>query len=138
LTSPQSRLAGAAVEDWRRFVRENVELLHFSVVTLMEVRFGIERLRLRGANRQAADLTKWLLIAETIHSERLVPVSAEVAHKAGAMLARAVSLGFAPSAEDAFIAASAAHHGMRLVSRNSRHMTALGIDCIDPFENLPG
>jgi predicted nucleic acid-binding protein len=137
LTSPRSRLTGVAVDAWRVFVRENVELLHFSVVTLMEVRFGIERLRQKDATRQAADLTRWLLIAETIHSGRLVPVSRAIAHRAGQMLARAESAGVKPSAEDALIAASAAELGMRLVSRNRRHMEALGIECIDPLESLP-
>lgn len=137
LTSPRSRLTGAAVDAWRGFVRENVELLHFSVVTLMEVRFGIERLRRKDATRQAADLTKWLLVAETVHAGRLVPVSASIARRAGQMLARAESAGVKPSAEDAMIAASAAELDMHLVSRNRKHMNALGIDCIDPLESLP-
>lgn len=137
LTSPNSRLIGAAAESWRHFVRDNVETLHFSVITLMEVRFGIERLRSRGAHRQAGDLAKWLLIAETIHSGRLLQISAEIAHLAGTMLARATSAGFAPGAENALIAASASHLGMRLVSRNRRDMNALGVECIDPLERLP-
>ena len=137
LTSPRSRLTGIAVDAWRIFVRDNVELLNFSVVTLMEVRFGIERLQQKDATRQAADLAKWLLVAETIHADRLVPVSISIAHRAGQMLARAESTGVKPSAEDALIAASAVESGMRLVSRNRKHMNALGIDCIDPLDTLP-
>ncbi len=136
-TRPGSLMAGDAAQRWRGFVREKVERLHFSVVTLMEVRFGIERLRSRGATRQAADLTRWLLITETIHAERIVPASASIAHRAGKMLADAVAAGAAPSAEDALIAATAAELGMRLVSHNHTHMVALGMDIIDPLHDLP-
>lgn len=137
LTSPASRLKEPRADAWRDFVRDNGDRLWFSVITIMEVRFGIERSRLRGATRQAAQLSKWLLVAETIHADRLVAVSPAIAHRAGEMLAKAVAGGASPSAEDALIAASAENRGMRLISRNRRHMLAFGIECIDPLAELP-
>jgi predicted nucleic acid-binding protein len=53
------------------------------------------------------------------------------------MLSVAAASGHRPGAEDALIAASAAIGGMRLVSRNLRHMKALGADCLDPLGALP-
>lgn len=115
----------------------NVDLLHLSAVSVMEVRFGIELLRSRGATRQAAELEQWLLIVETIYGNRLIGVSADVAHRAGAMMARAATAGFETGAEDALIAATSEVHGLRLISRNARHMEALGADCLDPLADLP-
>lgn len=121
---------------WRAFVHAHGDVLHISVVTLMEMRFGVEALRSRGATRQVSELEKWLLIAETIYQDRLVPVSSEIAHRAGTMLARAVAAGFAPGAEDALIAATSDVLGLRLISRNRKHMQALGVECLDPLEDL--
>lgn len=115
-------------------MRINVDLLHLSVVSLMEVRFGVELLRSRGATRQTAELEEWLLIVETIYGDRLTGVSAAVAQRAGVMLARAAAAGFATGAEDALIAATSDVHGLRLISRNTRDMLALGVACVDPLE----
>jgi predicted nucleic acid-binding protein len=137
LTSPRRRLPDETLERWHAFVRDNMGDLHLSAVSLMEVRYGVEAQRARGATRQAAELEKWLLIAETIYAERLLPVSSTVAHRAGSMLARASAAGFAPGAEDALIAATAVEHGLQILSRNRRDMEALGADCLDPLANLP-
>jgi predicted nucleic acid-binding protein len=133
LTSPASRIDEMQVRDWRAWVRENAHLLHFSVVTLMEVRFGIEKLASRGASRKAEELRKWLAVTETMHAARLLPVTARIAHKAGELLHVAVSAGVTPSTEDALIAATAHCHGFRLLSRNLRHMSAFGVDVADPL-----
>lgn len=137
ITSPASRLAGAEVEAWRNWVRLNGELLHFSVVTIMEVRFGVERLSARGATIKADTLRKWLLVTETLYRSRIVRVSPEIAHKAGELLHRAAQEGADPGSEDALIAASAEIMGFRLVSRNERHMRALGADCLNPLGTMP-
>jgi predicted nucleic acid-binding protein len=133
LTSPASRLGDKEVRGWRDWVRHNVHLLHLSVVTLMEIRFGVEKLASRGASRKADDLRRWLAVTETMHGARLLPVSAEIAHKAGELLHVAVAAGVTPSSEDALIAATAHCHGFRLLSRNLRHMSAFGIDVADPL-----
>mgnify|MGYP001164713078 CR=1 FL=1 len=133
LTSPASRLDEQEVRGWREWVRHNVHLLHLSVVTLMEVRFGVEKLAARGASRKADDLRRWLAVTETMHGTRLLPVSAEIAHKAGEFLHVAMAAGVTLSSEDALIAATAHCHGFRLLSRNLRHMSAFGIDVADPL-----
>ena len=85
----------------------------------------------------AAALRQWLLAAETVHAHRIVPVSAEIAHAAGALLHRAFRNGGKPSSEDALIAATADRLGFRLLSRNAKHMRLFGVDFTDPLSNLP-
>lgn len=132
-TSPTSRLAGDKVEAWRSWVRDNQQQLFISAITIMEVRFGVERLRAKSASSKSLALDKWLLIAETIYRDRIVWVSPEVAHKAGELLARAEQVGSRPGSEDALIAASAVVSGFALVTRNEKHMRAFGVDILNPF-----
>ena len=132
-TSPASRLAGGEVEAWRSWVQDNQQQLFISAITIMEVRFGVERLRAKGASSKSLALDKWLLIAETIYRDRVVWISPEVAHKAGELLARAEQAGSRPGSEDALIAASAAVSGFVLVTRNEKHMRAFGVEFVNPL-----
>lgn len=126
-----------AVAAWRSWVQDNSDALYLSVVTLMEVRFGIEKCRARGATTKAEALRKWLASAETVHRNRIVPASAEIAHEAGALLWGAVASGASPSTEDALVAATAAIKGFTVLSRNGRHMRALKAVWLDPLETVP-
>ena len=138
ITSPLSVVPHPMAEAWRDWVRGNVVDLHFSVVTLTELRFGVERLRAKGASRKAADLTRWLLASETVHRTRILDVTPDIAHRAGELLWHAVGSGTQPSTEDALIAATADICGFRLLSRNGKHMGVFGIDWANPLENFPG
>ena len=137
LTSPASKLDTDAVARWRDWVRKNRQDIFLSSITIMEVRFGIEKLRARGAEARASALRHWLLAAETVHAHRIVPVSTEIAHAAGGLLHKAFRNGGKPSSEDALIAATADKLGFRLLSRNAKHMRLFGVDFTDPLSNLP-
>lgn len=136
-TSPSSRLSGDAAEAWREWVRANRDSLFLSTITLMEVRFGIQKLIHRGDERRALALRRWLLATETVHASRLIPVSAPIAHKASELLFTAASRGSRPSSEDALIAATAQVQGYRLLTRNARHMRAMDVETLNPLEGLP-
>jgi predicted nucleic acid-binding protein len=137
MTSPTSGFSGAEAEAWRDWVRRNESLLYFSVATIMEVRFAIEKSFAKGATKKAERLKYWLTIAETTHQARIIPVTIEIAHKAGELLYRAFADAIMPSAEDALIAATAEIKGYHLLSRNSKDMQALRARWIDPLETLP-
>jgi len=124
LTSPTSGLHGTDVEKWRDWVRRNDAGLYLSVITIMEVSFGIEKLATKGARRKATYLARWLAVAETAYRGRIMPVTMEIAHLAGE-LCGAVAAGTLPSSEDATIAATASVYGLHLLSRNRNHMQAL-------------
>lgn len=133
VTSPTSGLSGAEADAWRAWVEANQELLCFSVVTIMEVRFGIEKSLAKGATKKAELLQKWLAAAETGHRDRIIPVTIDIAHLAGELLYRATQAGNAPSSEDALIAATAQLRGYCVLSRNAKDMRALQVDWRDPL-----
>lgn len=137
MTNPMSGFRGAEVDAWRFWARRNESGLYLSVVTILEINFGIEKCSSAGATRKAEALRKWLIAAETIHRDRIVPVTIEIAHMAGAMLNAAVRRGYAPSSEDAVIAATARLEGFRVLSRNAKDMIALGADWLDPLAAPP-
>jgi predicted nucleic acid-binding protein len=133
LTNAATGYEAEAVVAWRAWVVAHQDALFLSVVSLMEVRFGVEKSFAKGATRKSAALRKWLAAAEAAHRDRVLPVTAEIAHRAGALLWGAVASGVKPSAEDALVAATAAVAGLTVLSRNGRHMTALRAVWIDPL-----
>jgi toxin FitB len=105
------------------------EALHLSVLTLGEIRNGVERVR-DGSRRERLrlfleqDLPLWF-------EDRLLPVSAEIADRWGRLLAER---GRPAPAIDSLLAATALHHGLRLVSRNTTDFDYPGLEVIDPWE----
>jgi predicted nucleic acid-binding protein len=50
ITSPTSGFRTPKAEAWREWVERNQSALYFSVATIMEVRFGMEKLKANGAS----------------------------------------------------------------------------------------
>jgi predicted nucleic acid-binding protein len=87
-----------------------------SVITLAEIREGIERLA-NGARRKRLD--EWLRHELPLRFDgRIVPVDTTVADAWGKVVARRAALGKSIGIMDAFIAATAEVHDMTLVTRN--------------------
>lgn len=104
-----------------------------SVITLAELRHGIERLP-AGARRDRLDV--WLTRQVPARFEtRVISVDAEIANSWGRVMARAQAAGRPVGTMDAFIAATAEHHDLALVTRNVRDFDALGIQLINPWSN---
>jgi len=137
ITSPSSGFRTPEAEAWREWVERNQSALYFSVATIMEVRFGMEKLKANGASAKAERLRKWLAAAETLHRNRFISVTVEIAHKAGVLLYRAVANGTMPGAEDALIAATADVRQLTVLSRNAKDMMALNAEWLNPLEAVP-
>jgi len=102
-----------------------------SVVTLAELRHGIERLP-QGARRDRLDV--WLTgQVPTRFETRVLSVDAEIANAWGRIMARGQAAGRPVGTMDAFIAATAEQHDLTLVTRNVRDFDALGIQLINPW-----
>jgi toxin FitB len=106
---------------------------HLSVITLGELRKGVDRLP-RGRRRDRLD--RWLTgdLPDRFRG-RLLPVDAVVADEWGRLLARAERAGSAVGGSDALIAATAKVHGLQVVTRNVRHFRATGVDVISPWQD---
>lgn len=117
------------VVSWLAQVDEDRLLL--SVVTLAEIRRGIERLA-PGARRRRLD--DWLREELSLRFEgRLLPVDGAVADRWGEIVARREGVGRPIGSMDAFIAATAAVHALTLVTRNTRDFEGAVETVIDPW-----
>jgi len=114
------------VVEW--FSRRPASTLYLSVLTLGELRKGIEGVA--EAERRMA-LTDWL---ETdlpgFFAGRILPIDVQVADRWGRLVAAA---GRPLPAIDSLLGATAAQHGLSMVTRNTRDFADLGLDVINPW-----
>ncbi|MEV6276008.1 type II toxin-antitoxin system VapC family toxin [Nocardia sp. NPDC051832] len=109
------------------------DLLFLSVVTIGEVRRGIERLP---EGRRKARLTTWL--AEEVmdrFGKRLLSVDSAVSQAWGRMRARADLQGRGVDPIDGLIAATAESHGLTVVTRNRKDFANTGVPVICPWDD---
>jgi predicted nucleic acid-binding protein len=108
----------AAVEDRDLFL---------SVLTLGEIRRGIEGIRQRDPAK-AATLERWLRDVSEAFGARIIGVDPAVAEAWGRMsVARSVPV------IDALLAATAQVHDLVLVTRNTADVSGLGVRTLNPF-----
>ena len=115
LSEPVKERPNSGVLEW--LSQANEDEVFVSVVTITELRYGVERLA-TGKRRERLD--SWLrkdLISR--FEGRILPVDLRIADACGALMARSESMGRPLEARDAFIAATAEVHGLTLVTRNT-------------------
>lgn len=100
---------------------------HLSVLTLGEIRKGIERLRPRDPGRAEA-FDRWLEALYRQFSSRLLEIDARVAEEWGRLNA-----GDPRPTVDSLIAASARVHGLTVVTRNTADFEPLGVQLVNPW-----
>ena len=103
------------------------ESLHLSVVTVREVRRGIE-LRRRTDRVAASALEQWLARVMEAHGSRVLPVDRAVADQWGRL-----GIPHRIPHSDGLIAATALVHDLTLVTHNVRDMARTGVRILDPF-----
>jgi toxin FitB len=104
-----------------------------SVITLAELRRGIERLP-GGARRDRLD--RWLSQRVPARFEaRVLSVDAETADGWGRVMARGDAGGRPVGTMEAFIAATAERHNLTLVTRNVSDFDVLGIRLFNPWSD---
>ena len=106
--------------------------LYVSTVTLMEIRFGIER-AFSPANR--ANLERWL--ADTIRpvfAGRVLEITEEVMLTWRLMVDEGRKTGHAFSQPDLFLAATAYEHDLTLVTRNVKDFAGLEVTVLNPWD----
>lgn len=102
--------------------------LFVSVITIMEIRAGVEQKRKN--DREFADrLENWLDATIANFSDRILPLDTEVALRWGQMPVR-----FGRNDMDVAIAATALEHGFAIATRNVRHYTSMGVKTLNPFD----
>lgn len=105
------------------------EPLYLSVITLGELRCGVERIRVRGDHMQAQRLESWLKQISKDFSASLLPIDAEIAEVWGRLRAP-----HHENAIDKLIAATALVRGLTVVTRNTKDFRSSGVPLLDPFQ----
>jgi toxin FitB len=101
--------------------------LFLSVLTLGELRRGIEAIHLRDRPR-ALVLNRWFHALVTEYEERILIVDRKVAEQWGRMNAAATL-----PAIDGLLAATAHVHDLTFVTRNTKDVARTGVPCLNPF-----
>ena len=131
VSEPTKPQPDSGVIDWLAEADEDHVFL--SVVTLAELRHGVERLD-AGARRSRLD--RWLTDELPIRFEgRLLQIDLEIADAWGRIMARAQRGGRPMAVMDAFIAATALRHGLTLVTRNVRDFEGTGVLLCNPWRD---
>ena len=103
--------------------------LYLSVITVGELRRGIEIIRYRGDETQTIVLENWLAIMLNDFAQHILPVDSDVGQLWGKL-----RVPHAEHALDKLIAATALIHDLTIVTRNVPDFSYLGLRLLNPFE----
>ena len=101
-----------------------------SAISIGEIAFGIARLK---PGKRRRELEGWLGQAEQHFAEHILPIDRDIARLWGDLTARTASRGRTLHVADGLIAATALHHGLRLMTRNLADFQSTGVLLINPW-----
>lgn len=104
--------------------------LFLSVLTIGEIRMGVERAR-RKDLAKAASLENWLTRLETAYGDHIVPVDTAVADTWARL-----SVPDPLPVIDGLLAATAHDRGWVFVTRNAKDVRRSGVRVLNPFERI--
>ena len=121
--------ANRGVRDFFKQVIKEQSRVYISVVTLGELRRGVELIRHRGDTRQANQLEKWLetLLAE--YRDHILDINQDIAQLWGRL-----RVPHPENALDKQIAATALIYDLMVVTRNHQDFTSTGVRLLNPFD----
>jgi predicted nucleic acid-binding protein len=126
MSEPRKPAPDARVTAW--FDEVDSAELFVSVLSLGEVRDGIERLRRRRDLRQAGVIEDWLDQVKADFGERIVDVTVEIAERWGRLnAARPLPI------IDGLLAATAIERELTLVTRDAAALEETGASVLDPW-----
>jgi predicted nucleic acid-binding protein len=116
-----------------RFVSgQSLDLLYVSVVTFAEIRFGIERVN--DASRRL-ELNEWLEHKlRPMFEGRVLEIDEDVLLKWRLLVEDGRKSGHTFSQPDLIIAATALHHGLTIVSRDTREYHLASVPVVNPWK----
>jgi predicted nucleic acid-binding protein len=104
------------------------EEIHLSVLTIGEVRRGIESVRRRDPDSAVA-LDSWLARLSEDHRDRILPVDRAISEEWGRM-----SVPDPLPVIDGLLAATAKVKGLTFATRNVADVERAGVEILDPFK----
>ena len=104
---------------------------YISVITLVELRYGIERMTAGQRRKRLAD---WLQDELPLRfEERVISIDDGVADLCGRMIAHSQAAGRRLEAMDALIAATAGFHRLTLITRNTADFDPVLKEILNPW-----
>lgn len=108
-----------------------LELLHVSVVTFAEIRFGIELVK--DINRRM-ELNDWLdHKLRPMFEDRVLDITEDIMLKWRLLVEEGRKSGHTFSQPDLMLAATALHHGLTIVSRDTREYETANVAVLNPW-----
>ena len=108
-----------------------LELLQISVVTLAEIRFGIE---LVSEPHRRAELNAWLTHkVRPMFDRRVLPITEDIMLKWRVLVEEGRKAGHTFSQPDLIIAATAIHHGLTIVTRDRSDYDRARVPVLNPW-----
>lgn len=113
-----------------------LDLLYISIVTLAEIRFGIE---LVSDAARRSELTDWLTHkVRPMFEQRALAVTEDIMFKWRLMVEEGRKSGHTFSQPDLIIAATGQHHGLTVVSRDTAEYVKARVRVFNPWvDSLP-
>lgn len=106
--------------------------LHISICTIAEILYGIDRQPDPGLR---ADLARWLETdVRPLFERRILALSEDVMLRWRIMIEKARQARYTPPEPDFLIAATAAHHGLTVVTRDVRAFERCGVAVRNPWK----
>ncbi|MFC0398462.1 type II toxin-antitoxin system VapC family toxin [Paraburkholderia rhizosphaerae] len=115
-------------EFFSRAAKEQLKL-YLSVITIGELRRGVDLMRHRGDVEQAARLEEWLNTLLKSFADHILTVGDDVAQTWGRL-----RVPHAEHSLDKLIAATALIYNLTVVTRNTNDFAATGARVVNPFD----
>jgi predicted nucleic acid-binding protein len=121
-----------ALLEW---LERNGASLFISVMTIAEMDSGVLKLRREGKNQRADEIAELVAAILTDFGSRVLAMDVQTARH----LARLGEITYRQPVglPDLIIAATAARHGLTVLTRNISEFGRLGVPARDPFSELP-
>ena len=120
--------ANAGVREFFKHVVANQVSIFLSVVTVGELRRGVELIRHRGDTLQAIRLEKWLAHLLRHYEDCILDIDLDIAQLWGRL-----RVPHHENALDKLIAATALIHNLTVVTRNHHDFAATAVRVVNPF-----
>jgi predicted nucleic acid-binding protein len=129
LSEVQRRQGNSRVRE--RFEALGPEEIYLSVLTLGELKKGIDKLKASAKKHALATWFEQILLSA---QDRILPIDRETAVIWGEIAAKAERSGHPVPAIDGLLAATALRHGLHLMTRNVADFESTGVMLINPWK----